>query len=489
MKWLISDQATGQDHDILLLYRHQADQVDSDAQQLIEKLNLPSSSLDRWAKGKSSAGHFSPNQVGQLVGWLHYASGSSTSETINQIWKCLVQNKALISKKLSLDLSMVPSEDLDQIAFSASHAIVLAQVQIGQFKSTSDAAFELNEIQIICDPAHAGRVQEAIERGNLAGETRQEIMAMMNAPGNKLRPEDMAQWALSSGQKYGYDVRVYEQEAIESMGLGALIAVNRGSEWPARFIVAEYHGSEDGPTIGFVGKGVTFDTGGLSIKGHQNMHFMKSDMGGAAAVLGATEYIARLGLPVNLVTIVPTTDNCVDATAVKPGDIITGYSGKTIEIIDTDAEGRLILSDALAYMVKHFKPEVLIDAATLTGSAVRALGYEAGALFSKNDDLANQLIQAGQASGEKLWRMPMFDAYLDDIKSDVADIKNLGPKPLAGASVAAKFLEFFTSEHPAWAHLDIAGVAFGNTPLSGQKNGTGYGILLLEQFVRNYIKK
>ncbi|MEO1434051.1 MAG: leucyl aminopeptidase family protein [Bacteroidota bacterium] len=475
----ITDQLIDPTYDRLVFAPAQAEPNTT----LLELLKLTKLQPENWKRLSKKEGVFMPNQHGQMVAWMTVKAGPLTS-MIHPIWKSLIDQQSVLGSKLAVDLSLLDADQAQTIAFALAHAAVLAQYQIGVFKSEAPTAWTLDEVQVTGN----GTIQEALEHGQVAGETRARIMDLMNAPGNKLRPEDFANWALDSGKQFNYSVKVFEQEAIESMGLGGLIAVNRGSEWPARFIIAEYKGAKGAPTIGLVGKGVTFDTGGLSIKGHQNMHFMKSDMGGAAAVLGATEYIARLGLPVNLVTIVPTTDNCVDAKAVKPGDIITGYSGKTIEIIDTDAEGRLILSDALAYIIKHYNPETLIDAATLTGSAVRTLGYEAGALFTQNDELAEVLLNAGKETGERLWRLPMYPAYLEDIRSDVADIKNLGPKPIAGASIAAKFLEFFTDEHPRWAHLDIAGVAFGNTPISSQKNGTGYGILLLEAAIRHLIQ-
>ncbi|MEM6722927.1 MAG: leucyl aminopeptidase family protein [Bacteroidota bacterium] len=485
MNILLTDQLNTATTNRLVFAPAEGEQA-SGQEALLASLQFGALSSDNWTRLSQKEGFFVPNASGQLVAWLVVKSAPITT-TINRIWKALVDQRTTLGDELVADLSLLDDATAEHVAFAIAHACVLAQYQIGLFKSKTKAVFELKQLQVKTTSASTGSIQTALEQGQIAGETRTRIMDLMNAPGNKLRPEDLANWALDSGKQFNYSVKVFEQEAIEAMGLGGLIAVNRGSEWPARFIIAEYKGAADAPPIGLVGKGVTFDTGGLSIKGHQNMHYMKSDMGGAAAVLGATEYIARLGLPVNLVTIVPTTDNCVDAKSVKPGDIITGYSGKTIEIIDTDAEGRLILSDALAYIIKHYAPETLIDAATLTGSAVRTLGYEAGALFTQNDELAEGLLAAGQQTGERLWRLPMYPAYLEDIRSDVADIKNLGPKPMAGASIAAKFLEFFTDEHPRWAHLDIAGVAFGNTPLTGQKSGTGYGILLLEAFIRGLI--
>jgi len=212
---------------------------------------------------------------------------------------------------------------------------------------------------------------------------------------------------------------------------------------------------------------------------------MKSDMAGAAAALGTVEACARLQLKVDVMAIAPTTDNSIDALAIKPGDVILSYAGKTIEVIDTDAEGRLVLADALAYAVKEYKPDVMIDMATLTGSIVGALGPMAAGLFSKNDQLVSTLEAAGNASGERVWRMPMYDEYHDDMQSDIADIKNLSEKPYAGAITAAKFLEYFTAEHTAWAHLDIAGMGFQPNGFGKGYCGTGYGVRLLIQWMRS----
>ena len=216
---------------------------------------------------------------------------------------------------------------------------------------------------------------------------------------------------------------------------------------------------------------------------------MKSDMGGAAAVLGTVEVAAKLKLPIHLIGIVPATENSMDSRSTKPGDVITSYSGKTIEIIDTDAEGRVILADGLGYMVRHYQPDVLIDLATLTGSVIAALGVHAAGMFTQNDELASQLTQAADQTGERLWRLPLWDVYKEDIKSDVADVKNFSGKPLAGSISAAKFLEVFTENHPAWAHLDIAGMAFADTEFGSQKNATGFGIRLLIAYLRALVEE
>jgi leucyl aminopeptidase len=195
------------------------------------------------------------------------------------------------------------------------------------------------------------------------------------------------------------------------------------------------------------------------------------------------EMAAKLKLPVHLIGVVPATDNSVDAKSIKPSDVIDSYSGKTIEVIDTDAEGRLILADGLAYLIRHYEPEVLIDLATLTGSTVRTFGYHAAALFTNNDDLFSTLNGISEKTGEKFWRLPLWDVYNEDIKSDVADVRNYSGRPVAGAIGAAKFLETFTDNHPAWVHMDIAGVAFTDSEFSSQKSATAYGIRLLIEYL------
>ncbi|MFK8104737.1 MAG: leucyl aminopeptidase [Saprospiraceae bacterium] len=379
----------------------------------------------------------------------------------------------------------------EQYCTAAVNGLWLGTYQIGLYKTQKTAVHSLaktsGKIVFYVNKSAVKTIKPACQKALALAQTQASILDLVNGAGNRVKPSTLGNWAKASGKQHGYKVKVLNKKQITQLGLGALLAVNRGSEYPPSFTIMEYQPKkkqgQELPTIGLVGKGVTFDTGGLSIKGHLNMHFMKSDMGGAAAVLGTMEMAAKLQLPIHLVGIVPSTDNCVDATAIKPGDIINSYSGKTIEVIDTDAEGRLILADGLAYLNKIFKPGIMIDVATLTGSCVRTLGYQAGGLFTKNDHLADQLLQAGQQSGERLWRLPMWDDYKKDIASDVADVKNFSGRPVAGAISAAKFLEAFTAEHPSWVHLDIAGVAFGHSAYSQQRSATGFGVHLLTEFL------
>lgn len=360
-------------------------------------------------------------------------------------------------------------------------------LRLYQTDKTDPSGFfaETGQLTLFVSASALAVAEEALTRGEILADAQRQMMNLTNAPGNYKPPRKLAEWAVASGKQYGYDVTVLDKAELERQQLGALLSVSNGSEEPPVLIIAEYKPVQATHTVGLVGKGVTFDTGGISIKGSANMHYMKSDMGGAAAVLGTMEAVARLKLPIHLIGIVPATENMVDGRATRPGDVITSYLGKTIEIIDTDAEGRVILADGLGYMIRNFQPDVLIDLATLTGSVIAALGYHAAGLFTQNDDFSAQLTAAADRTGERLWRLPLWDVYREDIKSDVADVKNFSGKPLAGSISAAKFLEVFTEKHPVWAHLDIAGTAFADTEFGTQKNATAFGIRLLVDYLRH----
>ncbi|MEO1257548.1 MAG: leucyl aminopeptidase [Bacteroidota bacterium] len=376
---------------------------------------------------------------------------------------------------------------------AAVNGLELGNYEIGLYKTDTDEkatpATDL-AVQVFVAQNEKEAAQIAIDRGIKIAATQMEIFDLVNAPSNKKTPQTLADWAMRSGKKHDYAVQVLNQKEIEELGLHGLLAVNRGSENPPTFIIMEYRPSSPAKKkIGLVGKGVTFDTGGLSIKPSANMHYMKSDMGGAAAVMGTLEMAAKLQLPFHIMGVVPATDNSVDAKSVKPGDVIGSYDGKTIEVIDTDAEGRLILADGLAYTVRHFNPDILIDLATLTGSCIRTLGTYAGGLFSNNDELANDLLASGQSTGERLWQLPIWEEYRNEMKSDVADIKNFSGAPSAGAITAAKFLEAFIQDHPVWAHMDIAGVAVSDSEFSSQKSATAFGVRLMTQYLQQLAEK
>ncbi|WP_209390178.1 M17 family metallopeptidase [Chryseobacterium sp. RR2-3-20] len=309
----------------------------------------------------------------------------------------------------------------------------------------------------------------------------------LNKPANFKKPDMLSDFLKNTAKKYNLKYTCFNKKKCESLGLGAFLAVNQGSAYDAAFTILEYKSSEkNAKTFGFVGKCVLFDTGGISIKPSDNMHYMKSDMGGATAVIGALIYASKMQLPINITAILPITDNAVSENAYLPSDVITAYNGKTIEVLNTDAEGRMTLADGLSYLTKNYKTDVLIDLATLTGSSVRMFGDTCGAMFSNNEELKNTLIKSGNKTNQRVWNLPLWDIWMEDFKSDVADFKNISMKPIGDCIIAAKFLEQFIENHPNWAHLDIAGVAFGNVGYAKEKAATGYGVQLLADLIENY---
>jgi leucyl aminopeptidase len=306
---------------------------------------------------------------------------------------------------------------------------------------------------------------------------------LVNAPGNLKSPQYLAYQAVAMAEQVGIKASLLDQRALEEQGFGAMLGVAQGSERPPYLIVLEYQGGNaDEKPVALVGKGVVFDSGGISLKPSEKMDEMKMDMGGAATVLGAMQAAADLKLPLNLVAVVPAVENMPSGTAIRPGDILTSLSGKTIEILNTDAEGRLILADALTY-VERFNPRVVIDLATLTGACIVALGDQAAAVLGNNDGLIRQLLKAGERSNERLWQLPLWEGYSALVKSDFADVKNSGGRS-AGAITAAAFLQTFAGKY-TWAHLDIAGMAWAGQSKSGQpKGGTGFGVRVLIEYLQ-----
>ncbi len=299
-----------------------------------------------------------------------------------------------------------------------------------------------------------------------------------NLPGNVCTPTFLAEQALAMGKEHGLKVEALEKKQIEKLGMGSFLAVAQGSREPPRFIVIEHMGGrKDERPVALVGKGITFDTGGISIKPAAEMDEMKFDMCGAASVLGTMKAIALMKLPLNVVGVVPTTENMPGGNAIKPGDIVKTMSGQTVEILNTDAEGRLILCDALTY-VEKYKPAAVVDIATLTGAMVIALGHVATGLFANSDPLARELLQAGETAWDRAWHMPLWDDYQDQLKSNFADFPNIGSR--AGGSItAACFLSRFTKSYP-WAHLDIAGTAWKS---GAEKGATGRPVAMLTHFL------
>lgn len=323
--------------------------------------------------------------------------------------------------------------------------------------------------------------QEIVKKASIIAASINHARHWVDLPPTTLTPTYLAEQANQIAQKQGLAITIFNEQQAIDMGMGGLAGVSRGSDEECRLIIMEYKtATPHAPTIAFVGKGITFDSGGLSIKPANSMEDMKEDMSGAAAVIATMEIIAQLKPAINVIGIAPTSENLPSGKATKPGDILRFYNGKTAEVKNTDAEGRLILADALSYAVKHYKPDAIIDIATLTGACSYALGPYNTGLMSRNDALVNRIQEAAITSGDAVWRLPMSDDYQAAIKSSVADICNIGSKDImAGATTAAHFLEAFVDKTP-WAHLDIAGTAFNVPHIPYYRPGaTGVGVRLL----------
>ena len=359
------------------------------------------------------------------------------------------------------------------VAVFAAHAY-----RFNEFKS-KPASPGLTRLALLVDEKLVTDVRAAltIARGKLSGTNFMKDLA--NRPANHCTPTYLAEQAEALAERHdSLRYGVLEEADMETLGMGALLSVSRGSRQPAKLITLEYKGRDDGakPVV-LVGKGVTFDSGGISLKPGPAMDEMKFDMTGAASVLGIMAALAEIGPAINVVGVVPATENLPDGNASKPSDVVTSMSGQTIEILNTDAEGRLILCDALTYSAR-FEPEVVIDIATLTGACVVALGEHASGLMSNNDELAEALLSAGQRSGDRAWRLPLWDEYQGQLDSPVADMANVGGRN-GGAITAACFLARFTKDY-RWAHLDIAGTAWGS---GKNKYATGRPLPLLLDYL------
>ncbi len=307
-------------------------------------------------------------------------------------------------------------------------------------------------------------------------------------PANKLYPVSFVEKCEAAFKGTGAELTVLDEAAMEKLGMGALLGVGQGSEQPSRLLAIRWNGGGDERPTAFVGKGVTFDTGGISLKPGPGMWDMKWDMGGAGAVAGAMLALVKRKAKANLVGVLGLVENMPDGKAQRPGDIVTSMSGQTIEVLNTDAEGRLVLCDALTWVQEKLNPVRIVDFATLTGAMVISLGHEYGGVFANDDRLADELLAAGKSSGDKLWRMPLGAAYDKLIDSPICDMKNIGPRE-AGSITAAQFLQRFVRNGTPWAHCDIAGMVWSDKPGgTWGKGATGYGVRLIDRFVRDTLE-
>jgi leucyl aminopeptidase len=330
------------------------------------------------------------------------------------------------------------------------------------------------------------QIRDGVAHGVAVAHSVNEARELVNGPSNVVTPTHLAETARRLGREHGFKVKVLDRDQCEKLGMGAFLGVAKGSDEPCKFIVMEYESKRPKGTVCLVGKGITFDTGGISIKPAGDMDQMKYDMGGAAAVIGAMRFVGMKKPPLKVVGLVAATENMPGGHAYKPGDILESSAGVTIEVLNTDAEGRLVLADALDY-AKRYEPDAVVDLATLTGACVIALGGEAAGLMSNDEWFLDTVYNAAAASGERAWPLPMWTEYRDKIKSNVADIKNTGGRS-AGAITAGAFLGAFTNGF-RWAHLDIAGTAWGDGAKRYQsRGGTGAGVRILAQMITDWKK-
>ncbi|MBH9576316.1 leucyl aminopeptidase [Inhella proteolytica] len=361
------------------------------------------------------------------------------------------------------------------------HAVLAVREQGYQYRLTKPSASNdprIERLSLLVDKVEAKAARVGLERGQAVGEGIELARELANRPANHCTPTHLADCVRDLGRKHGLKVEVLDKRAVERLGMGSFLAVAQGGDEPLRFIVARYDGAPRGQApVVLVGKGITFDTGGISLKPGAEMDEMKFDMGGAASVIGTLRAVVELKPKLNLVVLIPACENMPSGRAVKPGDVVTSMSGQTIEILNTDAEGRLILCDALTY-AERFKPSVVVDVATLTGACVIALGGVRSGMYASDDELASSLTRAGEEALDLCWRMPLDDEYEEGLKTHFADVANVGSR--AGGSItAAMFLKRFAKAY-RWGHLDIAGTAWKG---GAAKGATGRPVGLLTHFL------
>ena len=399
-----------------------------------------------------------------------------------------LRNMNIKEAATSINLNLIPGKK-DQAAQAAAEGAMLGLYQYTPYKTVDrEDLKDMEKLNIIADGKDFSLIESAVKKARIIAGAVYFARDLISAPANEMTPSIMAQKAREIAARKNVSCKVLDKKKMKEMGMNALLGVASGSCEEPKFIILEYAGGKkNAAPIVLVGKGLTFDSGGISIKPADKMDEMKTDMSGGAAVMGAIMAAADLQIPLNITGLVPATENMPGGSALKPGDILKSYSGKTIEVLNTDAEGRLILADALAYASKY-KPEAVIDLATLTGACIVALGDDVIGMLGTDDKLKKEIDKAAQNTGELVWELPLWESYHELIKSDIADYKNSGGRA-AGTITAAAFLSKFAGDYP-WVHLDIAGPAWTSKDKAYvPKGASGVGVRLLVEFLRNRVRK
>ncbi len=362
------------------------------------------------------------------------------------------------AQKLKEERLVLDLRGFEEHACAAVEGAILGAFGDDRFKSSGRRETELSDLAILVGDDAPEGLREACERGLQIALAANSVRRIGNTPPNMLNPAALADEAVKLAESHGLKVRVWDEDALRRDGFGGLLAVGGGSSNTPRFILIERHINDSAPTVGLVGKAITFDSGGLSIKPRQAMDEMKYDKMGGVAVLGIVDALCRLNASVNVVAAICSAENLPGQGAYRPSDIVTVYGGSTVEVLDTDAEGRIVLADGLSYVRKNFETDVLFDLATLTGACCIALGLSRSGVFSTDQELARLIVEAGEATGDRCWHLPMGEDYREKLKGRIADVRNIAGSRWGGASYAAEFLRYFVGD-ARWAHLDIAGPA------------------------------
>ncbi|MCM3491097.1 leucyl aminopeptidase [Alkalihalophilus marmarensis] len=459
-------------HDALIIGLFEKKQLTNTAQGVDELLDSQITTLKKNKKISTKRGNVTPLYTLQKLECdVIYIVGLGKEEELDaeglrEVFAAAGKNAGSdLSKNIAIDLDSFRSEaaELEDLAVLAGESLALSTYKVADYKEkTNEVDVSIEEVTFYAVSGTEGLV-EAADCGFAYGNGTNRARKLINIPGNLLTPTELAKEAKELADQHGFEYDVLEKEDMEKLGMGALLAVAKGSDEPPKMIVLKYQAKETwDDVLGFVGKGLTFDSGGISIKPRENMHQMKMDMGGAAAVLGAMDIIGEMKPDVNVLAVIPSSENMLNGSALKPGDVIRAMDGKTIEVRNTDAEGRLILADGVAY-AKQLGATNLVDVATLTGAVLIALGDCTTGAVTNNESFMEEVLEASVETGEWIWRLPSYKPYRDMLKtSDVADLNN-APGRLAGSITAGLFIGEFAGDTP-WVHLDIAGTAWNSKP-------------------------
>lgn len=488
---------------LILAYEEEKDRFDSWVNQLDKSIKNELTHLQKLGsiKGKFREHTLFHPESDEIDHVIVIGVGKRKEFTIDKL-RSAVACAARIARRLSASALGVPLGKYVELPTEDSAEAALEGAYLGLYKfrkykhSKKDEEEQKDFPRMIgligADKQDAARLDKGKEPGKILGESIGFVRDLVNEPSNVMTPSAFSEQARNAAKKFGFDCKVLEKRDIEKMGMGGVLGVARGSAEPPKLVILKYQGGKNF-TLGLVGKGVTFDSGGISIKPSENMHHMTGDMAGAAACLGAVCAITRLKIPINVTAVIPLAENMPSGAAYKPGDIVKIFNGKTVEIMNTDAEGRMLLSDALSYICT-LPVNAVVDLATLTGAVVIALGAAATGVFSNHDGLLNEVMKAGEESDEPLWRMPLFPLYTKMMKGQWADLKNTGGRQ-AGSCTAAAFLKEFVGDMP-WAHLDIAATAHLDSPLPSEERlylpkygATGAGVRVLTVLAERLSRK